>query len=54
MKQRVKEMEAEAAKIMEMNEEATKIDTTENTEGKYNNKKKKNIQILKYILFINN
>jgi len=34
MKQRVKEMEAEAAKIMEMNEEATKIDTTENTEGK--------------------
>lgn len=36
MKQRVKEMEAEAAKIMEMNEEATKIDTTENAEGKFN------------------
>jgi len=33
MKQRVKEMEAEAAKIMEMNEEATKIDTTDNSEG---------------------
>jgi len=34
MKQRVKEMEAEAAKIMEMNEEATKIDTTDNSEAK--------------------